>query len=78
MWNNMIKRIPSIENMQVVPEEIVRYCAAQLVGEENAFENFLLVAHEFRMAGLTPIFMCTSSLKDMFVTTEEKLQRKFH
>lgn len=78
MWNNMIKRIFSIENMQIVPEEIVQYCAAQLAGEENTFESFLLIAKEFREAGLTPVFMCTHTLKDLFVTSEEKLKRKFH
>lgn len=74
----MIKQIPSIENMQIVPEEIVQYCADHLVGEENNFEKFLLIANEFRSAGLTPVFMCSRNLKDLFITTEEKLKRKLH
>jgi hypothetical protein len=78
MWRNMIKQIPSIKNMQIVPEEIVKYCADHLEGEENTFEKFLSLAEEFRSAGLTPIFMCSSNLKDLFITTEEKLKRKLH
>jgi hypothetical protein len=74
----MIKNIPSIENMQIVPEEIVRYCASHLEGEENTFERFLLLAEEFRSAGLTPVFMCSDTLQDLFITTKEKLQRKLH
>lgn len=78
MWYEMITRVPSIENMQIVPEEIIEYCAKQLHGEENHFELFLNVAKEFKMAGLTPVFLCSNNLKDLFVTTKEKLQKKFH
>lgn len=74
----MIKSIPSIKNMQIVPEEIVQYCADQLEGEENTFENFLLVAKELRLAGLTPVFLCSNTLKDLYITSLEKLQRKLH
>jgi hypothetical protein len=78
MWYQMIKHIPTIENMQIVPEEIVQYCADQLQGEENTFQNFLEVAAEFRAVGLTPVFLCSKNLKDLFITTQEKLQKKFH
>jgi hypothetical protein len=78
MWTDMIKQIPTIENMQIVPEEIVKYCAEQLIGEENTFKNFLDVAEEFREAGLTPVFLCSNNLKDLFITTKEKLQKKLH
>jgi len=78
MWTDMIKQIPTIENMQIVPEEIVKYCADQLIGEENTFQNFLDVAEEFREAGLTPVFLCSNNLKDLFITTKEKLQKKLN
>jgi hypothetical protein len=73
-----MKRVPPLENMQIVPEEIVQLCAKELEGEDNNFEQFLQVAKEFRYAGLTPIFLCSHSMQDLYVTTKEKLQKKFH
>lgn len=78
MWFHMIKHIPTIENLQIVPEEIVQYCADYLKGEENTFEKFLEVAAEFRAAGLTPVFLCSETLQDLFITTKEKLQKNYH
>jgi hypothetical protein len=74
----MSKNIPSIDNLHIVPEEIVVACAEHLEGEENNFELFLEVAKEFREAGLTPIFLCSRSMKDLYVTTQENLQKKFN
>jgi hypothetical protein len=53
-------------------------CAQHLEGEENNFELFLEVAKEFRQAGLTPVFLCSRSMKDLYVTTQENLQKKFN
>lgn len=64
--------------MRIVPEEIVELCAKELEGEDNNFEQFLQVAKEFRIAGLTPVFLCSYSMQDLYVTTKEKLQKKFH
>ena len=69
---------PTIENMRLVPEDIIKWCASQLDGEENNFELCLDVAKELRDAGLTPVYLCSESLKDLFVTTKEKLQKKLH
>ena len=74
----MAKDIPSISNLHIVPEEVVEACAQYLEGEENNFEIFLEVAKEFRQAGLTPIFLCSRSMKDLYVTTQENLQKKFN
>lgn len=73
-----MRKPPAIDGLHIVPEEVVRYCAQQLRGEENNFKLFLNVAKEFRHAGLTPIFLCSESMKDLYVTTEENLQKKFH
>jgi hypothetical protein len=78
---------PKIENMQIVSEEIVRWCAEQMTQlsensdleiEENSFIKCLEVADELREAGLTPIFLCTHSFRHLTVTSKEKLQKKFH
>jgi len=73
-----MRRPPVIDGLHVVPEEVVKSCADYLRGEENNFQLFLDVAKQFRYAGLTPIFLCSESMKDLYVTTEENLQKKFH
>jgi len=69
---------PTIENMRMVPEDIIKWCASQMEGEENTFELCLEVADQLREAGLTPVYLCSESLKDLFVTSREKLQKKLH
>jgi hypothetical protein len=70
---------PTIANLHVIPEEMIIFCANQFASdEENTFRNFLLIAAEFRSAGLTPIYLCTEHMKDLYITTQEKLQKKFH
>ncbi|CAB4131698.1 hypothetical protein UFOVP132_216 [uncultured Caudovirales phage] len=74
-----MRQVPLIGNMQIVPEEIVEYCARQLPSDEdNNFAMFLKVAKQLRYAGLTPIFLCSENMRDLYVTSEEKLQKKFH
>jgi tyrosine-protein phosphatase YwqE len=68
-----------MDNLYVVPEEIVRQCAhAMRDDDENTFKNFLEVAQEFRDAGLTPMYLCSHNMKDMYVTTVEKMRKKLH
>lgn len=74
-----MRQVPLIGNMQIVPEEIVEYCAKQLPSDEdNNFATFLKVAKQLRYAGLTPVFLCSENMRDLYVTSEEKLQKKFH
>jgi hypothetical protein len=78
MGDNM-KRQPSFDNMQIVPEEMIRYCAAQIPEDaDNTFSRFLKIGVQLRNAGLTPIFICSDTLQDLMVTTEERLQKKLH
>jgi hypothetical protein len=68
-----------LSDLYVIPEEMVIHCAQQFEeGEENNFTQFLVAADEFRQAGLTPVFLCSKSMKDMYVTTEEKMRKKYH
>lgn len=67
-----------INNLQIVPEEIFRYCAEVMGLEDNNFSNCLKVADEFREAGLTPVFLCSYDLKNIGVTTKEKITKKMH
>jgi hypothetical protein len=69
----------NMDELQVIPEEMIVFCAKQFApDEENNFKLFLDVAKEFKMAGLTPIFLSTHKLQDLFVTTEEKIRKELH
>lgn len=75
----MTKHRVTLDNMHVIPEEMIVYCANQFAPEEdNTFRRFLDVAKEFRRAGLTPVFLSTEKLEDLMITTQEKLQKKLH
>lgn len=67
-----------LDNLKVVPEETIVFCASQFINEQNSFKDMLETAHEFRLAGLTPIYLCTSSLKDVYVTTHENINKNYH
>ena len=70
---------PTMYGLQIIPEDMVIFCASQFgPDEDNSFKNILNAADEFREAGLTPMFLCTKSLQDIFVTTIEKMQKKYH
>ena len=70
---------PSLDNMQVVPEDMIRYCASQIPEDtDNTFSRFLKIGVQLRAAGLTPIFLCSETLQDLMVTTEERLRKKLH
>lgn len=70
---------PTLHGLQIIPEDMIIFCASQFgPDEDNSFKNVLSAADEFREAGLTPMFLCTKSLQDIFVTTIEKIQKKYH
>lgn len=70
---------PTLRGLQVIPEDMIIFCASQFgPDEDNSFKNILNAANEFRDAGLTPIFLCTETLRDIFVTTTEKMHKKYH
>ena len=74
-----MRRPPSLDNMQVVPEDMIRYCASQIPEDvDNTFSRFLKIGTQLKDAGLTPIFLCSRTLQDLMVTTEEALQKKLH
>lgn len=75
----MSKNTPELENLHIVPEEMIIYCARQFSeDEDNAFKRFLEFAREFRAVGLTPIFLSTERLEDLMITSQEKLEKKLH
>jgi hypothetical protein len=68
------------DSLKVVSEEIIESAAEAFkdTDPENNFNKLLLSAKEFRIAGLTPIFLVDDTMQQVLVTTKEKLQRKYH
>lgn len=64
------------ENMEVVNEDLIRK-AAILSEPDNSFIKALDFAEEYRLAGLTPVFLLDDENFMVIVTTQEKLDNKF-
>jgi len=75
MYDDEIK----LTNLKIVPEETIIQCAKDLSNEKrNTFEDLLDEAYYFRMVGLSPVFITTSNMKNLFVTSKEKLRKEYH
>lgn len=66
-----------VSNIKVVPENIMVECAAEYNGDDR-FKQCIDDASTFRKAGLTPIYLCTESFKDLFVTSKEHMRKEFN
>jgi hypothetical protein len=71
-----------LSDLIVVPEEIIKHCANQVdlmyVDEGNNFKLCLQYGSQFKEAGLTPLYLCKPNMKDVYVTSMEKFESKFH
>jgi hypothetical protein len=75
MYDDKIK----LKNLKIVSEETIIQCAKDLSNEQrNTFEDLLDEAYYFRMVGLSPVFITTSNMKNLFVTSKEKLRKEYH
>ena len=67
-----------LDNLYVIPEEVIKNCADELSDQPQNNFLFLLEKHKvFKDAGLTPIFL-TENMVDVFVSTVEKLRKELH
>lgn len=68
-----------LDTFKIVPEEIIIQCASHFKeDEENNFRTFLDTGEQFKMAGLTPVYICDNKMKEFIVTSKEKLQGSYH
>jgi hypothetical protein len=44
----------------------------------NNWKKWLETGKIFKNAGLTPIYLCDENFVDIFITTKEKLTKKYH
>lgn len=71
------KKIPRLTDVYEVDESLIRTSAA-LSGNDNSFVTILSLGDEYREAGLTPVYYCCDKTKTIYVTTKEKIDRKYH
>jgi len=69
-----------LENMVYVPEEYVKQAARieRAMNPNNTFDRLLTTANLFREADLTPMFFYDEDEMHLYVTTKEKMEKKYH
>ena len=69
-----------LENMFYVPEEYVKQAARieRAMNPDNTFDRLLITANIFREADLTPMFFYDEDEMNLYVTTKEKMEKKYH
>lgn len=71
------------EGFLIIPEDVVMFCSEQIFtmygkSEENAFKDILDAGVVFKQAGLTPVYLCREDMKNLCVTTMEKIRKNYH
>lgn len=68
-----------IKNIKIIPESIIIDCAAQFGPEEdNNFRKVLDIGNEYKKAGLNPVYLANTNMRDIDVTSEECLNRHYN
>jgi hypothetical protein len=73
-------KIATMEGLLYVPEEHIRYAAEieRVDNPNNTFDKLLKSANKFREANLTPMFFYDEDEMHLYVTTKEKMEKKYH
>ena len=68
--------------MQIIPEYVIIQCAKVFEEESmiNSFDLILLEGQKFKEADLTPIYIqdTQDGIQNIIITSQERLQNKFH
>lgn len=71
-------KVPQLENLMIVPEHMIIDCASAILESNNNFKDSLMKGNEYRLAGLTPIYLCNKDFNEIYVTSCEKLQKLYN
>jgi len=65
--------------LQQVPEHMIERAAKMLTEDpNNSFIYLLTMGKKFKEGGLTPMYIYDSETNKVFVTTEERYEKKLH
>jgi len=67
-------------DLKMLPEQMIMDAADMYRKEDpnNSFIRLLRAGGEFKDAGLTPIYLSDEPMHRLMVTTQEKMQKKYH
>ena len=71
-------KVPVLLDLKIVPEEMVIECASYLADSNNNFTDSIKKANEYRLAGLTPIYLCNKNFNELYVTSWENLKKIYN
>jgi hypothetical protein len=65
---------------EVIPEYKIKAAAEYMSDEDdnNSFSLLLKYGERFKTAALTPIYIINSNTAEVYVTSVEKMEQKFH
>jgi len=70
----------SFMTMQVVPEKFIREAAEIMIEEDknNSFIYALETGKVFKDNNLSPLYLLNSDTMTIYVTSKERMKKKFH
>jgi len=70
----------SFMTMQVVPEKFIREAAEIMIEEDknNSFIYALETGKVFKENNLSPLYLLNSDTMTIYVTSKERMKKKFH
>ena len=64
---------------EIIPEYKIKAAAEYMSDEgDNSFSLLLKYGEKFKTADLTPIYIMNSNTAEVYVTSVEKVERKYH
>lgn len=70
-----------LDNLKLVPRHIIKSCSDDMVlqgYDNNRFSILLEEEKSYENANLTPVFICSNDMKEVYTTSVEKIKNLYH
>lgn len=70
-----------LENLKLVPRHIIKSCADDMSNQGYEYSRFQILLDEEKLyeeAKLTPVFICSDNMKEVYTTSLEKIKNLYH
>lgn len=70
-----------LDNLRIVPRHIIVSCSVSMMLQgynNNRFSILLEEEKSYENANLTPIFICSTDMKELFTTSLENIKNLYH
>ncbi len=79
MIEKPLKSIPNVQNLIIVPEQIVKQAWDAIDNEpDSGFAIVLQAAEDYKAANMTPMFILDQSSMDIYCFAKETFGKKLH